>query len=133
MRTYNPDTEEWSTDTALAVVDNESGTSTSFLWKSLQYDAGAPYLQKEALRIGIYFDPLPANTTITPIYRLDDGPWVQGSHTATVGERLVHCDINKRFHELQYGFIGTTGNDNLTPVIKQVSAEIRVLNEEKKL
>ena len=133
VRTYDAQTETWSTDTALAVVDNESGTSTSFLWKSLQYDAGAPYLEKMALRIGVYFDPLPANTTITPIYRIDNGPWIQGPHTATVGERLVHCDINKRFHELQYGFIGTTGNDNLTPVIKQVSAEIRVLNEEQKL
>lgn len=123
-----------TTDTALAVVDNQSGTSTSFLWKSLQYDAGAPYLQKEALRIGIYFNPLPANTTITPMYRLDDGPWVVVSEAkAVTGDRMAHCDINKRFHELQYGFIGTTGNDTLTPVIKQVSAEIRVLNEEQKL
>lgn len=134
VRTYDPDTEEWTTDTALAVVDNESGTSTSYIWKSLQYDAGAPYLEKMALRIGVFFNPLPANTTITPIYRIDDGPWVAVNEAkAVAGDRLCHCDINKRFHELQYGFIGTTGNDNLTPVIKQVSAEIRVLNEEQKL
>jgi hypothetical protein len=134
VRTYDPETETWSTDTALAVVDNESGTSTSFVWKSLQYDAGAPYLEKMALRIGVFFNPLPANTTITPIYRIDDGPWVAVEEAkAVAGDRLCHCEINKRFHELQYGFIGTTGNDNLTPVIKQVSAEIRVLNEEQKL
>lgn len=121
-------------DTALAVVDNSSGTSTSFVWKSLQYDAGAPYLEKMALRVGIFFDPLPANTTITPIYRIDDGEWVTVNEAkAVTGDRLAHCEINKRFHELQYGFIGTTDNDNLTPVIKQVSAEIRVLNEEAKL
>ena len=130
----NPDPEPVTTrDTALAVVDNSSGTSTSYMWKSLQYDAGAPYLQKEALRIGIYFDPLPNSTTIKPMYRLDDGPWVMGPKTATAGDRTVHCDVNKRFHELQYGFVGTTGNDTLTPKIKQVSAEIRVLNEEAKL
>lgn len=134
VRTYDPDTEEWTTDTALAVVDNQSGTSTSYIWKSLQYDAGAPYLEKMALRIGVFFNPLPANTTITPIYRIDDGPWVAVEEAkAVAGDRLCHCEINKRFHELQYGFIGTTGNDNLTPVIKQVSAEIRVLNEEQKL
>jgi hypothetical protein len=134
VRTYDPETETWSTDTALAVVDNESGTSTSFVWKSLQYDAGAPYLEKMALRIGVFFNPLPANTTITPIYRIDDGPWVAVEEAkAVAGKRLCHCEINKRFHELQYGFIGTTDNDNLTPVIKQVSAEIRVLNEEQKL
>lgn len=123
-----------TTKTALAVVDNQSGTSTSFLWKSLQYDAGAPYLQKEALRIGIYFDKLPSGTQIKPMYRIDDGEWVVDNNATTEQDgRVIHCEINKRFHELQYGFVGTTGNDNLTPVIKQVSAEIRVLNEERKL
>ena len=122
-----------TTRVALAVVDNDSGTSTSYMWKSLQYDAGSPYFEKQADRVGIYFDPLPADTTITPMYRIDDGEWVFGPKTATTGDRMVKCEINKRFHELQYGFIGTTGNDLLTPVIKQVSAEIRVLNEEAKL
>lgn len=122
-----------TTDVALACVDNSSGTSTSYMWRSLQYDAGAPYLQKQALRVGIYFDPLPANTTITPIYRIDDGEWETGPATAVEGDRYITCEINKRFHELQYGFVGTTANDLLTPKIKQVSAEIRVLNEEAKL
>ena len=122
-----------TTRTALAVVDNDSGTSTSYLWKSLQYDAGSPAFEKMALRVGIYFDPLPANTTIRPIYRIDDGEWVQGPAQAVEGDRYITCEINKRFHELQYGFVGTTANDLLTPVIKQVSVEIRVLNEEAKL
>lgn len=122
-----------TTRVALAVVDNDSGTSTSYMWKSLQYDAGAPALQKKALRVGIYFDPLPEDTTIRPMYRIDDGDWVMGPATATTGDRYITCEINKRFHELQYGFVGTTGNDLLTPVIKQVAAEIRVLNEEAKL
>lgn len=122
-----------TTRVALAVVDNDSGTSTSYMWKSLQYDAGSPAFQKMALRVGIYFDPLPADTTITPIYRIDDGEWQTGPATAVSGDRYITCEINKRFHELQYGFVGTTGNDLLTPVVKQVSAEIRVLNEEAKL
>lgn len=124
---------ETTKDVALAVVDNDSGTSTSYMWKSLQYDAGSPAFQKMALRVGIYFDPLPENTTITPMYRIDDGEWIMGPATAQTGDRYITCEINKRFHELQYGFVGTTGNDLLTPVIKQVSAEIRVLNEEQKL
>lgn len=127
------DLDAGTTRVALAVVDNDSGTSTSYMWESLQYDAGSPAFQKMALRVGIYFDPLPANTTITPIYRIDDGEWQTGPATATTGDRYITCEINKRFHELQYGFVGTTGNDLLTPVIKQVSAEIRVLNEEAKL
>ena len=122
-----------TTRVALAVVDNDSGTSTSYKWESLQYDAGSPAFQKMALRVGIYFDPLPENTTITPKYRIDDGEWVMGPATAIEGDRYITCEINQRFHELQYGLEGTTGNDLLTPVIKQVSAEIRVLNEEAKL
>ena len=122
-----------TTRVALAIIDNDSGTSTSFLWKSLQYDAGSPAYEKLALRVGIYFDPLPENTTIRPMYRIDDGEWVLGPATATTGDRYITCEINQRFHELQYGLVGTSGNDLLTPVIKQVSAEIRVLNEEAKL
>ena len=122
-----------TTRVALAVVDNDSGTSTSYKWESLQYDAGSPAFEKMGLRIGIYFDPLPENTTITPKYRIDDGEWVMGPATATTGDRYITCEVNQRFHELQYGLEGTTGNDLLTPVIKQVSAEIRVLNEEAKL
>lgn len=122
-----------TTRVALAVVDNDSGTSTSYMWESLQYDAGSPAFQKMALRVGIYFDPLPADTTITPMYKIDNGEWITGPATAHTGDRYITCEINKRFHELQYGFVGTTGNDLLTPVVKQVSAEIRVLNEEAKL
>ena len=122
-----------TTRVALAVVDNDSGTSTSYKFESLQYDAGSPAFEKMGLRVGIYFDPLPADTTITPKYRIDDGEWVMGPATATTGDRYITCEINQRFHELQYGLEGTTGNDLLTPVIKQVSAEIRVLNEEAKL
>ena len=122
-----------TTTKGLAVVDNDSGTSTTYMWKSLQYDAGSPAFDKMALRVGIYFDPLPASTTITPMYRIDDGEWQMGPATASEGDRYITCEINKRFHELQYGFVGTTANDLLTPVIKQVSAEVRVLNEEMKL
>ena len=118
---------------ALAVVDNSSGTSTTFMWKSLQYDAGSPIFEKQALRVGIYFDPLPENTTITPMFRIDHGEWQMGPATASQGDRKITCEINERFHELQYGFIGETGNDTLTPVIKQVSAEVRILNEEGKI
>lgn len=127
----NPTTGD--TRVALAVVDNDSGTSTSYMWKSLQYDAGSPAFQKMGLRIGIYFDPLPENTTITPMFRIDNGDWEMGPATAVTGDRYITCEVNRRFHELQYGFVGTTANDLLTPVIKQVSAEIRVLNEEAKL
>ena len=116
----------------LAVIDNKSPVSNEFEWRSLQYDAGSPAFQKMALRIGIYFDALPDGVTIRPMYRIDDGEWVEAPTMARAGDRYISCEINQRFHELQYGFKGTaTGNK--TPKIKQVSAEVRILTEEEKL
>lgn len=122
-----------TTSENLAVVDNESGSAPDFYWQSLLFDAGSPALTKEALRVGVYFEPLPANCTITPMYKLDDGEWQTGSTAAGAGDSYIQCDINKRFHEFQFGFVGTTQNGSISPVIKQVAAEIRILNEEVKL
>lgn len=137
---------------SLAVVDNTCGAASKFYWESLIYDAGSPILEKSALRIGIYFDALPINCTITPIYRIDEMSenipdietitingkvWYKGAKTATAGDRKVTCEVggvgSKRIHEFQYGFIGVTPNGNKTPVIKQVVAEIRINNEEVKI
>lgn len=136
---------------ALAVVDNESGSAQSFHWVSLCYDAGSPILEKSGLRIGIYFDKLPEGVTITPIFRIDEGDvfpvssgeyetveingelYCKGKHTAVAGDRSVRCEVNQRIHEFQYGFIGTTENHMTTPVIKQVTAEVRINNEERKI
>lgn len=138
-------------DPALATVDNQSGSSESFYWESLCYDAGSPILEKSGLRIGIYFDKLPEGVTITPIFRIDEGDvfpvssgeyetvelngetWCKGPHTAVAGDKSVRCEVNQRIHEFQYGFIGTTTNQMTTPIIKQVAAEIRVNNEERKI
>ena len=117
----------------LACVDNTCGTETKFYWESLVYDAGSPAYDKQGLRVGIYFDPLPEDCSITPKYKIDNGDWVLGTVSAGEGDRYVHCEINKRFHELQIGFEGTSANDYNTPVIKQVGAEIRILTEEQKL
>ena len=136
---------------ALATVDNESGAAQSFHWVSLCYDAGSPILEKSGLRIGVYFDKLPEGVTITPIFRIDEGDnfpvssgeyetieingdlYCKGKHTATAGESSVTCEVNQRIHEFQYGFIGTTTNGMVTPVIKQVAAEVRINNEERKI
>lgn len=134
----------------LATVDNESGAASTFYWQSLCFDAGSPILVKDILKFGIYFDALPTGCTITPIFRIDDGDaemtnrdyeaiyiagkkWYKAATTATAGQKKVTASINGRFHEAQYGFIGTTANDGNTPVIKQVAAEVRILNEEAKL
>ena len=139
-------------DPSLAVVDNSCGAASEFYWESLVYDAGSPILEKSALRIGIYFNALPTGCTITPIYRIDDGSvdfegvtkvtiggkvWYKGTKTATAGMQEVKCEVggtgSKRIHEFQVGFIGTTQNGMVPPVIKQVSAEVKLNNNEVKL
>jgi hypothetical protein len=108
-------------------------------------------LEKSGLRVGIYFDKLPDGVTITPIFRIDEGDvfpessggyetveingelYCKGKHTAVAGDRSVLCEVNQRIHEFQYGFIGTTENNMTTPVIKQITAEVRIDNEERKI
>lgn len=129
------ETEVTTTEEYLGVVDNDSGTVDSFYYHSLVYDGGAPILEKDALRVGIKFDPLPDGCTITPIYRVDDGEWIEGPDTATAGDTVVKAEVgfgNTRMHEFQFGFKGTTQGGSQTPVIKQVAAEIRILDEEMK-
>lgn len=124
-----------TTEESLGVVDNNSGTAENFYYHSLVYDGGAPILEKDALRVGIKFDPLPTGCTITPIYKIDDGDWITGSATATAGDTCVKTEVgcgSRRIHEFQFGFVGTTQNGSETPVIKQVAAEIRILDEEMK-
>lgn len=139
-------------DPSLAVVDNLCGAATSFYWQSLVYDAGSPILEKSALRIGLYFNALPTGCTLTPIYRIDDGAvdfdgvesimiggkkWYKGTKTATAGMKEVTCEVGgtgtKRIHEFQCGFIGTTTNGMIPPVIKQVVAEVKLNNNEAKI
>ena len=122
-------------DESLGIVDNNSGTAENFYYHSLVYDGGAPILEKDALRVGIKFDPLPSGCTITPIYKIDNGEWITGANTAVAGDTSVKTEVqwgNRRVHEFQFGFVGTTSNGTETPVIKQVAAEIRILDEEMK-
>lgn len=135
ISTTDEETEETTTEEYLGVVDNDSGTASNFYYHSLVYDGGSPILEKDALRVGIKFDPLPEGCTITPIYKIDDGDWITGANTATAGDTSVKTEVewgNTRMHEFQFGFVGTTQNGSLTPVIKQVAAEIRILDEEMK-
>jgi hypothetical protein len=62
-------------------------------------------------------------------YSLDGAAWVW-SPSITTGAVGVTIDVNKRFHEIQYGFQGTTtGITNPSPVIG-VTLDVDPLEDE---
>lgn len=118
----------------LAVVDNVSGPAPKFKYESLKYDAGAPWTEKMALRVGATFSKLPAGVTITPKYRIDDGEWVYGPRSATQGDKEIKLEINKRYREIEFGFDGkSSGSSRETPRIISIQMNTRSLGEEAKL
>lgn len=89
------------------VLDNFSTSALAYSWQSLVWDGGVSYKIKQAARIKVSCRTLPAGQTLQAGYSLDGGEW-QWSPEVTTGAHGVTIDINKRFHELQYGFKGTT-------------------------
>lgn len=99
------------------VLDNFSTSAPVYSWQSLIWDGGVSYKIKQGARIKVSCRTLPAGQTLQAGYSLDGGAWVW-SPAVTSGAHGVTIDINKRFHELQYGYQGTTtGITNPSPVI----------------
>jgi hypothetical protein len=122
----------------LDYMDNSSGTARNFSWSSLIFDGGARYKQKQLLRYKINMEPLPAGCTITGWYSINRGQPVTVDEdgtsftVTTTGATEVNIEpIHGRFHEIQWGFYGTTGAGNMTPVvITGITFELSPLNEE---
>lgn len=122
----------------LDVVNNFSEPAPTFSWTSLIWDGGVRYKTKRALRYKINFLPLPTGTTLTAQYSVDRGTWVTAdpvsgaSYTAPVGATGLVIELNNmRFHELQWGFFGTSSGVDTTPVtITGITMELDPLTDE---
>ena len=104
------------------ITNNSSGPATTFAWDSLIWDGGARYKMKQAMRLKINFLPLPIGSTITAYYQIDRGTKITAdvlsgnTFTARVGETELVVELDSaRFHEIQFGFTGTTTLATTTP------------------
>ncbi len=124
-----------NTDTFnMAIVNNSSKPARKFKYESLAYDGGMPWKEKEALRIAVATDPMPTGSVIQLMYKIDNNDWVIDDRQLTAGQTEVYCEINKRFHEIQFGFIGTNDGSTFTPPrVTAVALNARELGEEGKL
>lgn len=124
------DTDEFN----IAIVNNSSKPATKFKYHSLAYDAGMPWKEKMAARIAISTDPLPEGSEIYLKYKIDNQAWTVDTRALIEGQTEVYCEINKRFHEIQFGFQGTNDGSTFTPPrITSVALNARELSEEGKL
>jgi hypothetical protein len=124
-----------NTDTFnIAIVDNQSLPARSFKYESLMFDGGMPWKAKEALRAVASFDPLPEGCKIKLKYKIDNRPWTTDTREATEGATEIYFEINKRFREIQFGFVGTNEGTTRTPArITSVGINVRELGEEGKM
>ena len=76
---------------------------------------------------------LPAGTTITPKWKINDGEWQYGEKSAQEGDEIITAEINRRFYDIQFGFDGTNENGTEPPVILSVSLDFRSITEERKI
>lgn len=121
----------------LDLIDNFSTPAPTFRWESLIYDGGVRYKMKRGLRYKLSFVSIPTDVIVTAMYSLDRGPWVSADsngnpYTATAGATDVIVELNNaRFHELQWGFTGTSAPTATTPgAITGITMEIDPLVEE---
>lgn len=99
------------------IVDNFSVSAPVYNWTSLTWDGGVSYKIKQGARIKVSCRTLPAGQTLQAGYSLDGGAWTW-SPPVTTGAHGVTIDLNKRGHEIIYGFQGTTtGITNPAPII----------------
>jgi len=114
-------------------VDNSSSAATSFNLRSLIFDGGTVFKTKEAYRLQITFNTLPAGVTIIPFYSVNRGADVLGT-AATVGTQKVVLELGAvRFHELQWGLTGTLTAGSTAPTITGVTMEVGPLPEERNI
>lgn len=116
----------------LDLLDNFSVSAPNFNWYSLVWDGGVSWKIKLATRIKVGFSALPSGCTLQVGYAFDGGAWTW-SPTAKVGSVGVTIDINKRFHELQYAFKGTTSGTTTPPIIHNVTIDVDPLMLETQL
>lgn len=118
----------------LAIVNNSSKPARKFKYESLAYDGGMPWKEKLAARIAISTDPLPEGAKIQLKYKIDNRPWFIDTRELIEGGTEVYCEINKRFHEIQFGFVGENDGSSYTPPrITSVALNARELGEEGKV
>lgn len=97
-------TDTGGTHYGLDILDNNSNAYTNPEWQSLIYDGGARYKLKEASRLKVGFTPSTTACTLNMNYWLDRGSKQTVSVSIKAGDTNAVIDINKRYHEAQYGF-----------------------------
>jgi hypothetical protein len=120
----------------LDTVTNSSTAAPVFNWRSLIWDGGVRYKQKDGCRIKISFLPWPANATLTGFYSLERGadvtadPLSGTAFSPATGDTSLVIEINKRFYEGQWGFTGTCSSPATAPTLTGITMEVDPLQAE---
>lgn len=100
----------------LDIVDSNCAVAKNFKATVRQFDARNIHKLKEARSIVVSCDPVPANTRFTITYTIDNGTEVVKTTTLAAGKTQLVEPINERFHQIDYGVVGTSDDGVIIPV-----------------
>lgn len=126
----------WKDGTAygLDIIDSFCDPAPIFKFRARRFDGGSPYRDKTALKLAIATDPLPANTTLTAVSRINNDSYKNGQSLATGGMKLMSpVPSPKNFKRITYGFDGTCSAGSTTPSIYAMVLEYKPLIEQMSL
>ena len=94
----------------LDIVDSFCNPAPVFKFRAREFDAGAAYKDKQALRMAVTTATLPSGAVIIPTYQVDDAAEVQSEITLIAGDTEKISPIPSTqgiFRRITFGFDGT--------------------------
>lgn len=91
-------------DYGLDLVNNSSTPASTAVWESMEFEAGSPIHEKQALSMRVEFGAgIPTGYTITPKWRSDwSTTWNYEAPLTTTNKYIM--ELGDRFKSIQYGF-----------------------------
>jgi hypothetical protein len=117
------------TSYGLDIVDSYCDPAPVFKFRALEFNARARFKDKQATRLGIFTETLPAGVSITPVHSINGAADVTHD-PMTSGEEIVSTIQQGVFKNIVYGFDGTCEGET-PPVILANALEWDPLAERK--
>lgn len=90
------------------IVDTNCDPAPVFSFRTRKFDGGSTRKTKQALRVAIDTQAIPADTTLSPVYKLDDNAEVVGTSMSEGDTEIVATIPKGQFKRITYGFDGTS-------------------------
>lgn len=113
----------WRDDTSYGIDKVTAGNNAvaSGSWESRVWDGGDTDKYKQAIKVEVTFEPITANQTVTPKYKLDRASsFTTGTSVSTANATRATVYINKLCKEAEWGF-NLASSDGSFPAVTGIN------------